>query len=785
MKKKIFLWVPIFMMAVVNVTLVSCSDDNNIAPEKNNQEENAQNPQSNEVNVSPNYVPVKWEDTRIYESNAEEGVFSFESTEETRKIEPGSVLAIDEGTTGQIVVVKEVEKNGDRVTVKTVQGGLCDIFSDCEFTLSSSSATVITRYGSRGNVYTPSQVFVGGEEINGWLTKASESNSPITQNIWKWEENNDNTTLYQNSYARIYLEEANFNAGLDLEMNLSFGDEDKTVAAENAIRQYFSKALWMNAVIRGSVDINYIVRATVEGNTSFEGGDDDPWKEDIFRPITMKFLVGGVPVFVQLRADLFRGASLEFEGDVSCYYGARGSVDGSLGYEWRQSGGMTPIRKMDMEAELIYPTVVGKGKIEGKAWVYPRMYVMLYGIIGPSFDIKPYVGCSLTGGFQKRLLSSSDDYCAWQLKTDTGVDVSAGLDMKIFGPLEDHDDIGEFNVAEKNLYESPTKIEFDKSDHDKVQAGVKTKLSFKVYDKNALAGKEMLTPLPQIVKFEAPGTLSSKYGIAEKGIVSVEWTPASRNDVLSAVLYDAEGGVIGKAQWGEPAESLVNCPDDNHPHAIDFGLPSGTKWSCCNLGATKPEEYGNFYAWGETGGYTSKGEIEGTSDYSAYEMHDRLFDWAHYKWYNASNNKLTKYCPGEGYGIVDNRTVLEPGDDAAHKSWGGNWRMPTEDEIKELIEYTYFGYRPETVNGVLGYKLSNKNNEENYIFLPAAGYRGDEYIRYPGNYGRYWGSTLHEDFPDNAIILTFEAGGWIPSFPNFSSWSRCDGLSIRPVLSDK
>jgi hypothetical protein len=111
--------------------------------------------------------------------------------------------------------------------------------------------------------------------------------------------------------------------------------------------------------------------------------------------------------------------------------------------------------------------------------------------------------------------------------------------------------------------------------------------------------------------------------------------------------------------------------------------------------------------------------------------------------------------------------------------------MPTEDEIKELIEYTYFGYRPETVNGVLGYKLSNKNNEENYIFLPAAGYRGDEYIRYPGNYGRYWGSTLHEDFPDNAIILTFEAGGWIPSFPNFSSWSRCDGLSIRPVLSDK
>lgn len=773
------------MIAVVNMTIVSCSDEDSVKPEKNAQNEERQEPKKETVTVSPNYIPVKWEETEIYDKNPEEGVFSFASTEETRKIEQGSVLVIDEGTTGQIVIVKEVNKDGDRVTVKTEQGGLCDIFTNCEFTLSSSSATVVTRFGGRGNVYTPSQVFVGGEEISNWLTKASESDNPITQNIWKWEENYDNTTLYQNSYARIYLDEANFNAGLDLEMNLSFGDEDKTLAAENAIRQYFSKALWMNAMIRGTVDINYIVRAVAEGNTSFESDDDKPWKEDIFRPITMKFLVGGVPVFVQLRADLFRGASLEFEGDVSCYYGARGSVDGSLGYEWRQAGGMTPVRQMDMKAELIYPTIVGKGKIEGKAWVYPRMYVMLYGIIGPSFDIKPYLGCSLTGGFQKRLLSSSDDYCAWQLKTYTGVDVSAGLDLKIFGPLEDHDDIGEFNVAEKNLYECPTKIEFDQSDHDKVQAGVKTTVSFKVYDKNALAGQETLTPLPQIVKFEAPGTLSSKYGIADKGIVSVEWTPASRNDQLAAVLYDADGGVISKAVWGEPAASLVNCPDDNHPHAIDFGFPSGTKWSCCNLGATKPEEFGNFYAWGETTGYTSKGEVEGSSEYSAYEMSDRYFDWNTYKWSNGEFYELTKYCTMEGYGTVDNKTVLEPGDDAASRSWGGNWRMPTEDEIKELIENTYFGYQPERVNGVIGYKLSNKNNEENYIFLPAAGYRGKEYIRYPGTRGKYWGSTLKEYGSDNAVALMFEADGWIMSPPNYASCDRCDGLSIRPVLSDK
>lgn len=771
------------MMAVVSMTFVSCSDDDNIEPEKNKQKENPQEPQDETVNVTPNYAPVDWDETEIFESNPEEGVFSFESTEETRKIEVGSVLTIDEGTTGYIVIVKEVDKDGDRVTVKTEQGGLCDVFSNCEFTLSSSSATVLTRYGSSGNVYTPVQVFVDGEEIGGGLTKLSESDEPLTKNVWKWEENFDNTTLYENSYARIFVEEANYHAGLDLVMNLSFGDADEEVAAASAIRQYFSKALWMNAMIRGTVNANYVVKAVAEGSTTFGSKEDEQWKKDIFRPITMKFIISGVPVYVKLRADLYRGASLELKGDVTCYYGARGSVEGNFGFEWRQSGGMLPIRGMKMNNELIWPTVEGKGKIEGKAWIYPRMYVMLYGIIGPSFDIKPYLGCSLTGGFRERMMSSSDDYCAWNLKTYAGVDVSAGLDMKILGPLKDHKDIGTLNVAEKNLYKSPSKIEFYTSDHDKVQAGVKNKVTFKVYDKKALNDEEVLTPLPQIVKFEARGTLSSKYGIAKNGIVSVEWTAERNSDRLAAVLYDAEGKVIGKAVWGEAEEELLTCPDDNHPHAIDFGLPSGTKWSCCNLGAKKPEEYGDFYAWGETHGYTSKGEVEGTSDYTAYTMTDRSFDWKTYKWCQNSFNTLTKYCTHEGYGTVDGKSKLDLSDDAARQTWGGSWRMPTEEEVKELIEYTYFGYQPEIVNGVLGFKLSNKNNEQNYIFLPAAGYRDEDALRYPGDYGHYWTSTLYE-YPDNAIIIDFKANGWMFSPPNIASWDRCAGHSVRPVCDN-
>lgn len=690
MKKQVFFWLAILSMSVVNMTLVSCSDDDSVKPDTNNQQEQQQEQQQDkQIHVSPNYAPIDWEKTEVYESNPEEGKFSFESTEETRKIEPGSVLAIDEGTTGHIVIVTGVEKNGDRVSVTTEEGGLCDIFHDCEITLSSSGATVLTRYAGGGSVYTPSQVFVDGEEPGGLLTRASASGAPITRNIWKWGENYDNTTLYQTSNARVYLEEANFSANFDIVIDMSFGDRSPVAAVDKAYRHYRSKALWMNAMVNGSLESNYVAKAVAEGSARIGSEKDDLWKENIFRPITMKFMVGNIPVFVQLRADLFRGASLEFEGDVSCYYGARSSVEGDLGFKWHQSGGMSPVREMRMNTELIYPTVEGKGKIEGKALLYPRMYIVLYGIIGPSFDIKPYLGCSLTGGFREQLLSSSNDYCAWQLRAYTGVDVAAGLDLKLLGLVDKHEDIGTLNVAEKDLYRSPTRIEFYTSDHDKVRGGVKNKVSFKVYDMNVLAGKEVTTPLPQLVKFEAPGTLSSKYGIAKNGIVSVEWTPASNQDKLTAVLYNADGGVISKEEWGEAAKGL--CPDENHPHAIDLGLPSGTKWACCNIGATTPEEYGGYYAWGET-------------------AEKKVYSWDTYLLRDGLYSTIGPNIEGTQF-------------DVAFVRWGGFWRMPSYDQISELVAWCRQNHQWKQQDGVTGMLMTGPNG--GLLFLPAAGRKDD------------------------------------------------------------
>lgn len=158
---------------------------------------------------------------------------------------------------------------------------------------------------------------------------------------------------------------------------------------------------------------------------------------------------------------------------------------------------------------------------------------------------------------------------------------------------------------------------------------------------------------------------------------------------------------------------------------VDLGLPSGTLWATCNVGANKPEDFGDYFSWGETFGYKS-GKVN--------------FDEAHYKYYNGNKQQITKYCsdPNYGYnGFTDGKSELELMDDAAYVNWGTEWRMPTNTQLYELMTQTTAVFSD--VNGVKGYKMFGKNGQ--FIFLPAASsYKGDVLLKglnngkYPGCY---------------------------------------------------
>jgi hypothetical protein len=199
-------------------------------------------------------------------------------------------------------------------------------------------------------------------------------------------------------------------------------------------------------------------------------------------------------------------------------------------------------------------------------------------------------------------------------------------------------------------------------------------------------------------------------------------------------------------------DGSIKCPDSNHPHMIDLGLPSGTKWACCNVGASAPEKYGNQYAWGEV-------------------QPKSMYDWDTYRW-GSVQDKLTKYNTRSDHGTLDGIITLDASDDAATVNWGAPWRMPSVTEIEELLNKTTSNWTIE--NGVCGLKISGSNGCS--IFLPAAGGHWYSDLYYSGLRGYYWSSTLFLDGPYDAYYLYFNYSDvyWYNS-------NRLSGQSVRPV----
>ena len=198
----------------------------------------------------------------------------------------------------------------------------------------------------------------------------------------------------------------------------------------------------------------------------------------------------------------------------------------------------------------------------------------------------------------------------------------------------------------------------------------------------------------------------------------------------------------------------VEKPNSENGHDwVDLGLPSGLKWATCNVGANAPEEYGDYFAWGET---------QTKSTYA----------WNTYKWCNGSYDTQTKYCTDSSYGTVDNKTVLDKEDDAAAVNWGGKWRMPTKAEQDELRQQCTWTWASQ--NGVNGYKVTGPNG--NSIFLPAAGFRSGSSLYGAGGYGYYWSSSLGTGNPSDAYDLYFNSGS-----VDWSDDGRCIGFTVRPV----
>lgn len=252
-------------------------------------------------------------------------------------------------------------------------------------------------------------------------------------------------------------------------------------------------------------------------------------------------------------------------------------------------------------------------------------------------------------------------------------------------------------------------------------------------------------------------TLNGSFVLADSSEIRPEWK--SSNAMIARVDYSgrlygvSEGQCMIYASYGNNSDScLVTVTGfEQEMEYVDLGL--SVNWATCNIGASRPEYVGLYFAWGET---------EAKAEYD---------NWSTYK-YSNSEGYLTKYnqYPSLGVnGFVDNLTVLEPDDDAAHVIWGDEWRMPTYEEITELVENCDF-HEIKDEDGILGYYVTSRveGHEKSSIFIPYTNELGA---------ACFWTSSIAGRRSDYAALLVNGTNSYIIA--------RCAGMPIRPVCPNE
>ena len=235
------------------------------------------------------------------------------------------------------------------------------------------------------------------------------------------------------------------------------------------------------------------------------------------------------------------------------------------------------------------------------------------------------------------------------------------------------------------------------------------------------------------------------------------------SDASQIVMENADmdgDGNVNIADVSDLIDLILNPPQDPEPEddCVDLGLPSGTIWATRNVGANSPEEYGDYFAWGET------------------EPKDNYI-WDTYKWLESvvsGHWNFIKYNTDANQGVVDDKTELDPEDDAAYVNWGSSWRMPSREQLDELMENCTWEWTQ--MNGVNGQLLTGPNGKT--LFFPAA---GESLVYSMGQYGYYWSRSIffvppYYYFTQNASNIQLGS-----DYMEVNCSSRCIGATVRAV----
>lgn len=509
------------------------------------------------------YIAIDWTTTTLDSFNEESGEAKLTFTDKVPEMGSYDVVLLPKDGDRVIRLINDIQttEGSKTVTLGTREGKMGNLFKNTKFTLATEAgAQNAPRRAASSEedddrpVYLPTKVeiFTGEEYVEVFnADKPVGRRAPVDfeNEFFSWEYNQDGAVLWESGMQSLSWDKLNFNIGLKGLFSFDFGDIPFEKVRMGDLQH-------LKIALEGGFDMEMVLKYLV--SSSVEWKKEWTLKEDVFSA-KYTFMVGTVPVYISVGADLMAEVSLGASGEASITSGIKASNTVTYGVEWdAKDNTVSKIAECEKNLELVGPDVDIKAHAEARATVYPQIEIGIYKVLCPTISPQPYIKAEADG----RLV---DNQCvAWNAGVSTGVDLGLGLSLDLFFWEWQLADIDPINVFDLPLVSLPDEMELLNEPEEEVLMNGKREVKYHVTNKINLTGKTYNAP-GVLVHFEAEGgELEDEYGYTDKdGNVSAFFT-----------LNDLKGGKV-KAEVvlgaeGEEAEEGTAVDEEDGIKADDW-----------------------------------------------------------------------------------------------------------------------------------------------------------------------------------------------------------------------
>jgi len=456
------------------------------------------------------YIDINWERTSVESYNRETGRAILVFQDPIPVMGDHDVTLLPGTETYEIRIIDDVQQLSDtKVQLDTREGKMGNLFKDQQFTLCSdpnydpssdsgsssgggtkpSSAPVIS-----GPIIYPEtiELIQNGQPVAEVYNRAMRRDSKLEKefNIFEYKYDNSGAVIWEKGAHSVSWQECKFDVGLKGIFAFDFGD----VEWENV---RFGDLKNFKAYLDGDFNTDLILKYTL--TKGVEASVEKTLAKDIFS-YRVKFMVGTIPVWINLSSDLMASVEAKAEAQVSVSGGVRAHANLKGGVEWDTNRGVNPISSFDYQYEVVKPEVEAEAHAEAKAYVWPQINIGIYDVLCPTINPKPYVRAYADA----RTAEANKPFFGWNAGVSTGVDLTLGLNLDLYFWKKEIGEIDPVNLIDYDLVAVPTKIELEGDTISRVLKGTTRDVKYTVKGFNRITGSEYAIP-GALVKIESLG----------------------------------------------------------------------------------------------------------------------------------------------------------------------------------------------------------------------------------------------------------------------------------------